>query len=97
MQQVTACSKAKQSEWDIQEEVRKAAEEYVEEANNNNVTRMLQETTGPKSHPTADKTTHPPTQMPRMMNFGQFIHFTVIIRVIEISAPFYRQGGPDHC
>ena len=45
MQQVTACSKAKQSEWDIQEEVRKVAKEWVEEANNNNVARMLQEST----------------------------------------------------
>ena len=47
VQPVTTRSKAKQSEWDIQEEVRKAAKEWVEEANNNNVARMLQENTGP--------------------------------------------------
>ena len=32
-------------EWDIQEEVQKAAKEWVEEDNNNNVARMLQEST----------------------------------------------------
>ena len=47
VQQVTTRSKAKQSEWDIQAEVRKASKEWVEEANNNNVARMLQENTRP--------------------------------------------------
>ena len=47
VQQVTTRSMAKQSEWDIQEEVLKVANEWVEEANNNNVARMLQESTGP--------------------------------------------------
>ena len=47
VQQVTTRSMAKQSEWDIQEEIRKAVNEWVEEANNNNVARMLQESTGP--------------------------------------------------
>ena len=37
MQQVTTRSKAKQSEWDLQEEVRKATKEWVNEANNINV------------------------------------------------------------
>ena len=40
VQQVTTRSKAKQSEWDIQEEVRKVGKEWVEEANSNNVSRM---------------------------------------------------------
>ena len=53
VQQVTTQSKAKQSEWDIQEEVRKATKEWVEEANNNNVARMLQENT--ESIVTSDK------------------------------------------
>ena len=47
VQQVTTRNKAKQSEWDIQEVVWKAAKEWVEEANNNNVTRMLQESNIP--------------------------------------------------
>ena len=38
---------AKQSEWDIQEAMRKAAKESVDKANNNNVARMLQEKTAP--------------------------------------------------
>ena len=37
VQQVTTKSKAKQSEWDLQEEVRKATKEWVNEANNINV------------------------------------------------------------
>ena len=43
IQQVTTRSKSKQSEWEIQEAVRKAAKEWVEEANQNNVNRMLQD------------------------------------------------------
>ena len=43
IQQVTTRSKSKQSEWEIQEVVRKAAKEWVEEANKNNVSRMLQD------------------------------------------------------
>ena len=43
VQQVTTRSKAKQSEWDIQEEVRKVGKEWVEEANSNNVSRTLRE------------------------------------------------------
>ena len=43
IQQVTTRSKSKQSEWEIQEAVRKATKEWVEEANQNNVTRMLQD------------------------------------------------------
>ena len=34
VQQVTTRSKAKQSEWDLQEEVRKAAKEWVNKGNN---------------------------------------------------------------
>ena len=43
IQQVTTRSKTKQSEWEVQEAVRKAAKEWVEEANKNNASRMLQE------------------------------------------------------
>ena len=43
IQQVTTRSKSKQSEWEIQEAVRKAAKEWVEEANQNNVNRMMQD------------------------------------------------------
>ena len=43
IQQVTTRSKSKQSEWEIQEAVRKAAKEWIEEANQNNVNRMLQD------------------------------------------------------
>ena len=43
VQQVTTQSKTKQSEWEIQEVVWKEAKEWVDEANNNNVTRMLRE------------------------------------------------------
>ena len=43
IQQVITRSKGKQSEWEIQEVVRKAAKEWVEEANKNNVFRMLQD------------------------------------------------------
>ena len=53
VQQVTTHSKAKQSEWDVQEAVRKVGKEWVEEANNNNVTRMLQESNAPNV--TSDK------------------------------------------
>ena len=53
VQQVTTRSKAKQSEWDVQEAVSKATKERVKEANNNNVTRMLQESNAPNV--TADK------------------------------------------
>ena len=47
VQQVTTKSKAKQSEWDLQEEVRKASKERVNEVNNTNVARMLQESKEP--------------------------------------------------
>ena len=53
VQQVTTWSKAKQSKWHIQEAVRKVGKEWVEEANNNNVTRMLQESNA--SNVTSDK------------------------------------------
>ena len=43
VQEVITRSKAKRSEWDTQDEVRKAAKEWVEEANNNNVAQMMQE------------------------------------------------------
>ena len=43
IQQVTTRSKGKQSEWEVQEVVRKTAKEWVEEANNNNVMSMLHE------------------------------------------------------
>ena len=43
--QVTSHNKTKQSKWDIQEAIRKVVKESVEEANNNNVARMLQEST----------------------------------------------------
>ena len=43
IQQVTTRSKGKQSEWEIQGAVRKAAKEWVEKANKNNVSRMLQD------------------------------------------------------
>ena len=39
----SSTGKMKQSEWDVQEVVRKAAKQWVDEANNNNVTRMLRE------------------------------------------------------
>ena len=41
----SSTSKMKQYEWDVQEVVRKAAKQWVDEANNNNVVRMLQENT----------------------------------------------------
>ena len=41
--QVTTRSKTKQSEWEVQEVVRKAAKESVEEANKNNAAHMIQE------------------------------------------------------
>ena len=44
---MTTRTKAKQSNGDIHEEVRKAAKERVEEANGNNVSRMLRESTSP--------------------------------------------------
>ena len=43
IQQVTTRSKGKQSEWEVQEVVWKEAKEWVEEANNNNVARILQD------------------------------------------------------
>ena len=43
IQQVTTRSKTKQSEWEVQEAVRKAAKEWVEEANKNNASRMIQD------------------------------------------------------
>ena len=52
VQQVTTWSKAKQTEWDIQE-VWKTVKEWVEEADNNNIAQMLQENTKPTV--TADK------------------------------------------
>ena len=42
VQQVTTRSKAKQSEWDTQEAIQKAAQEWVE-ANKRNIDRMMQE------------------------------------------------------
>ena len=41
IQQVTTRNKGKQSEWEVQDVVRKAAKEWVEEANKNNISRML--------------------------------------------------------
>ena len=43
IQQVTTRSKTKQSEWEVQEAIRKAVKEWVEEANKNNASRMIQE------------------------------------------------------
>ena len=43
VQQVTTWSKAKTAEWEEQDEIRKAAKEWVEEANSNNVSRTLRE------------------------------------------------------
>ena len=43
IQQLTTRSKTKQSEWEIQEAVRKLTKECIEEANKNNASRMLQE------------------------------------------------------
>ena len=43
VQQVTMWTKDKQFESEIQEAVRKAAKEWVDEANNNNVARMFRE------------------------------------------------------
>ena len=43
IQHVTTRSKGKQSEWEVQDVVRKAAKEWVEEANKNNVSGMLQD------------------------------------------------------
>ena len=47
VQQVTTRSKAKLSEWDLQEDVRNATKEWVNEAKNTNVARMLQESKEP--------------------------------------------------
>ena len=46
LQQVTTRSKAKLSEWDLQEDVRNATKEWVNEAKNTNVARMLEENVG---------------------------------------------------
>ena len=57
IQQVTTRSKTKQSEWEVQEAVQKAAKEWVEEANRNNVAHMIQEMeeqNGQKSVPQLD-------------------------------------------
>ena len=43
IQQMTTRSKGKQSEWEVQEVLRKATKERVEEANQNNVHRMMQD------------------------------------------------------
>ena len=43
IQQVTTRTKVKQSEWEVQEAVWKATKEWVKEANNNNVARILQD------------------------------------------------------
>ena len=40
IQQVTTRCKAKQSEWDIQDEIRKEAKNWIEIANSKNVNRM---------------------------------------------------------
>ena len=45
VQQVTTCSKTKMSEWEEQDGIRKAAQEWVTKANAANVARMRQETT----------------------------------------------------
>ena len=42
IQQMTTRSKGKQSEWEVQEEIRKTGKESLEEANQNNVNRMKQ-------------------------------------------------------
>ena len=41
IQQVTTRSKGKQSEWEVQETVWKAAKEWVKEANQTNVVIMM--------------------------------------------------------
>ena len=41
IQQVTTRSKSKQSEWEIQEAIRKAAKEWVKETNQSNVNQMM--------------------------------------------------------
>ena len=43
VQQVTTRSKAKKSDWKVQEEIRKVANELIEKANGANATRMQQE------------------------------------------------------
>ena len=43
IQQMTTRSKGKQSEWEVQEEIRKTGKESLEEANQNNLNRMMQE------------------------------------------------------
>ena len=43
IQQVTTWSKGKQSEWEAQEGVQKAVKEWMEEANKNNVSQMMQD------------------------------------------------------
>ena len=43
IQQVTTRKKTKQSQWEVREAVWKVAKEWVEEANKNNASRMLQE------------------------------------------------------
>ena len=43
VRQVMTRGKTKQLEWETQEAIQKAAKEWVEKANNNNVDRMLQE------------------------------------------------------
>ena len=43
VQQVTTRSKTKESEWETQEAIRKAAKELVEKANKKNVDKMIQE------------------------------------------------------
>ena len=43
IQQVTKRSKSKQTEWKVKEAVRRAAKEWVEEANQNNANWMVQD------------------------------------------------------
>ena len=75
VQQVTTWSKAQQSEWDIQEEVWKAAKEWDIQEEVWLTTTMLQECCKKihdrLSDPTVNKPTHPSAKMPRMMKFGK--------------------------
>ena len=73
VQQVTTRSKTKQLEWDIQEEVLKVAKERVEEANDNNVARMMQESAGPSvtsEYSTINRPINTQIQMTKITKFG---------------------------
>ena len=43
VQNVTTCSKAQATQWQVQDEVRQAAKEWIDTANKNNVVRMQTE------------------------------------------------------